>query len=48
MLLVADLRDTNGFVNISMCYCIIIPALVNYNSNLLIDFEYISVNKIIE
>ena len=47
ILLVADLRDTNGYVNIIPC-CILILAFVNYNSNPLIDFGYFPVNKMTE
>ena len=45
---VADLRDTNGYINIVLCWCILILAFVNYNSNPLIDFEYFPVNKMTE
>ena len=35
-------------VNIVSCWRILILAFVNYNSNLLIDFEYFPVDKMTE
>ena len=48
ILLVADLRDTSGYVNIIPCLGILILAFANYNSNPLIDLEYFPVNKMTE